>query len=43
MKVKISDTRSFAKTTIKIKVVTSFPDVKIEKVRNFGDIEAYIE
>ena len=42
-KVKISDSRSFAKETIKIQVVTSFPDVKLQKVKSFGDFEAYME
>lgn len=42
-KVKVSNSRSFAKETIKIQVVNSFPDVKLKKVTSFGDFEAYFE
>ena len=40
-KVKVSNSPSFSKETIKIQIVTSFPGVKLQKVTSFGDFEAY--
>lgn len=42
-KVKISNSKAFAKDVIKIQVVTAFPDVKLQKVSAFGDFEAYLD
>ena len=42
-KVKVSNNSSFASETIKIKIVDSFADVKLQKVTSFGDFEAYFD
>jgi hypothetical protein len=34
---------SFSKETIKVQIVTSFPDVKLQKVSSFGDFEVYLD
>ena len=41
--VKVSNNSSFASETIKIKIVDSFADVKLQKVTSFGDFEAYFD
>ena len=38
----MSNSSSFSKATIKIQIVTTFPDVRLQKVSAFGDFEVYL-
>ena len=42
-KVKILNSKSSIKETIKIQIVNSFPDVKFQKTNSHTDFEAFIE